>query len=583
MSLHTHVKKLVDEMRDLATRRVADGWDAYWRNCMKYALPSDVSYDSLLSGGSVGQITQVLSQPTAQRLSKDLYDQTSLWAIERLTAGMLTLKTPESTNWHGLGVDEVFGLEHEPTHEEQAWFDRVSRYLFSVRSNPFTGFWPSHKGAIRSATALGDGVLFVEETFGDNRAPWRYSFVPLGECYVSMTAHGTMLRFFRVRSMTAEQMYEKWGDRVSTKVANAAKDASKKNDRFEVMHVVTPREGLDRVGKMGIAGAPLAGGYIETEENHLIQETGYWEMPYIKHSWNSSYNRPYSEGPLAIALGEIKSLNEMAKNELISSQQAVRPPLATFGDNFTRINLNAGKVNPNLMTGDGKMLVQPIMTHTRPDFAQSVLESRRGMVRETLYLNLWQILIQKPDMTATEALLRSQEKGELLGPVGISFNRSLAFMVEREIAILARKGAFNEGSPLAAPESIADSNISPIFTAPLDRMRKMDEVVGAQRTVAGMLEVAAFEPTIMKKLNVDAYAEHLRKGHGAPADMFFDEDTMKEQQASEEQQNQLAQTLELAKAGGEAASAMGAGAQQLSGGAGGGTGPAPDIASAVAA
>jgi len=51
----------------------------------------------------------------------------------------------------------------------------------------------------------------------------------------------------------------------------------------------------------------------------------------------------------------------MSKNELISAQQAVRPPLARFGENMTRVNLNAGAINDGLMTGDGKMLISPIM------------------------------------------------------------------------------------------------------------------------------------------------------------------------------------------------------------------------------
>jgi len=304
--------------------------------------------------------------------------------------------------------------------------------------------------------------------------------------------------------------------------------------------------------------------------------------------------RPYSEGPLALALAEIKSLNEMAKNELISSQQAVRPPLAMVHDNFTRVNLNPGANNPGLLNGDGRLLAQPILTHTRPDFAREVLEGRRGNVREMLYLNLWQILIERPEMTATEAMLRAQEKGDLLGPVGISFNHSLAAMLDREIGILMRKGAFDEGAPLAMPEPLVDKDIMPFFTSPLDRMRNMDEVIGAQRTVQGMLEVAAVDPErgqkMMERLNLDRYADLLRKGNGAPADLFFTDAEMEGQQAQGNQQeamNQLMQTIEAVKQGGQAAGAVGQGAQAVHGavtGAGAaGAGPNPNVAQAVAA
>jgi hypothetical protein len=587
------VQRLVDEFNTLSASRVADGWDKYWRDCMKFALPQDVSYDRLLRGGSIGNVTGVLARPTASKASAELYDQTSLWAIERLTAGLITLKTPESTKWHGLDVDDPFG--YEASDSEELWFDKLATYLFKVRSNPLSGFWPTHKAAVRSTVAMGDGFFFLAEQFGST-TPWRYEFVPLGECYLSVDANGQISRFFRHRRMTAEQIVRRWGKDASPKAMALYADPKKRQQTMDVIHAVIPRDDLARRNRPGVLGAKWAGAYITLEDKHLMSETGYWEMPYIRHSWGGQAGRAYSEGPLALALAEIKSLNEMAKNELVSSQQAVRPPLAVYGEQFTRINLNAGKVNAGLVSGDGKMLVQPIMTHTRPDFAQAVLETRRSSVREMLYLNLWQILIDRPDMTATEAMLRSQEKGELLGPVGISFNHSLATMVEREIAILARKGAFEPGQPLAAPDGLMDRELAPKFTAPLDRMRKMDEIVGAQRTVQGMLEVAAFDPAIMETLDVREYASLLRRGFGGPASMFIPQDQLDKTKAQGDQMAQLQQQLAMVQQGGAAAQAIGSGASALQAAGGAAApgpaaaiqqaaapGPAPNVQQAVAA
>ena len=166
----------------------------------------------------------------------------------------------------------------------------------------------------------------------------------------------------------------------------------------------------------------------------------------------------FSEGPVAYAIAQIQSLNELVKNQLIGSQQAGRPALATAGKNFTRVNINPGAVNPGLITGDGKALFAPITGGQRLDLSQAVIEAERQAVRENLYLNLWQILIAdaggEPE-TATEAMLRAQEKGEMLGPVGISLNDGLSHNSDREIGIMARKGAFRDGSPATARYSIA--------------------------------------------------------------------------------------------------------------------------------
>lgn len=573
------ITALTDELSALITERAAQGWDKFWRDCMRFALPNDTSYNRVLLSGSIGLVTAIPNQTMASKTTQTLYDQTSVWAVERLTAGLLSLKTPEASHWHGLDIDDPYGME--ATREEEAWFDKLARYLFKVRSNPRSGFWPSHKAAVRSTAAMGDGFYFLGEKHGDERLPFGYEFVPLGEVYQTVDMSGQTLRFYRYRTMTAEQIVTRWPD-APKKIVDMANDPKRRQTQVPVAHAIVPRDDVSRNKRIGVLAAPLAGYYFLPDERAILEESGYWEMPYIQHSWNRNPGRAYSEGPLALALAEIKSLNEMSKNELISSQQAVRPPLAVYGENYTRINLNAGQVNKGLVSGDGRLLVQPIMTHTRPDFAQAVLETRRNGVREMLYLNLWQILIENVNMTATEALLRAQEKGDLLGPVGISFNHSLGHMVDREIAILARKGVFEPGQPLAAPASIIDKNIMPYFTAPLDRMRNMDEVIGAQRTVQGMLEVAAFDPTIMEELNVRAYAELLRKGNGGPADLFISDDDRESTRGSEQQKMELAQLLELMQQGGAAAQSIGAGKSALDN-AGMTQGPSDAVMRAVAA
>lgn len=590
--MEQRARDLVDILNAAVSLREAQGWDTYWRNCMRFALPQDVSYEQLLYSGSIGALTAALGNgPTSQRReAQRVYDQTSLWAIERLTAGLLSLKTPEAVQWHNLDVDDPFGYETDLA--EKAWLDKLTRYLFKIRSNPKSGFWPAHKAATRSMTALGDGYFFVEEMFGDATTPFRYSFVPLGECYREVDAAGQTSFFVRYRRLTARQIARRWPKSASAKIRTMADSADGRNVLFPVAHFVMPRDDAERSKGIGATAAPWAGFYVDVDDHRIMATAGYYEFPYIGHSWDGENVRPYSEGPLALALAEVKSLNEMAKNELISSQQAVRPPLAMVHDNFTRVDLRAGANNPGLLNGDGQLLVKPIMTHTRPDFAQQVLETRRNSVREMLYLNLWQILIERPDMTATEAMLRAQEKGDLLGPVGISFNHSLSRMLDRELGILDRKGVFGEGQPLEIPESIAEKDIMPFFTSPLDRMRNMDEVLGAQRTVQGMLEVAAVDPErgqkMMQRVNLDRYADLLRRGNGAPADLFYTDEQLEQMQGGggnqQEQMNQLMQMIEAVKQGGEAAGAVGKGTQALQGAmAGMGAGPSPAAAQAVAA
>ena len=258
---------------------------------------------------------------------------------------------------------------------------------------------------------------------------------------------------------------------MSGKTQDKLADPKTADKPVTLCHAVLPRKELGMFGdnRFGSKGMEWGSFYFEPETDHMIGDSGFVEFPYVVHHWQRTTNSPYSESPVSLALADIKSLNILSKAALKAAQQAVNPPMGTFADSMNRLNLNPGKMNPGAVSEDGKLLAQPLITAQRPDFAQSVIEAKRNSIREMLYLNLWQVLIESPQMTATEALIRSQEKGELLGPVGISLNEGLSKQVDREISILERKGAFRANSPLAPPETISDKGIGVMHTSPLDQ------------------------------------------------------------------------------------------------------------------
>lgn len=565
----TLVADLIEEWQGLADARRP--WETYWRDVARYVLPQTATYDIMLGSRGGAAMNAVVDTPAAARRSKDLYDMTSLWAIERLTAGILSLKTPESQPWQDLGTDSLFG--QAPTQEEKVSLERLRDYMFKVRANPRTGFWPAHKSAIRSMCAFGDGWLFVEEMPGnDARVPYRYQYMQLAELFPAVDDAGRPDRMFRVFRLSAVQMLKKFGeDKLPESVKLALAVPKDKHKTFRILHAVRPRTEEDRRGKVGVRGGAFTSYYLMPDEEHMLGEGGFNEFPFVRYSWNNSGTTPYSEGPVAFAIGELRSLQEMAKNELIASQQMIRPAYATFGKNMQRINLNPGQANPGLINAAGQQLFAPLTGGARPDFAQAIMEARRNSVRELLYLNLWQIIVQDKNDTATEALIKAQEKGELLGPVGISLNEGLAMMTDREIAILGRKGAFDNGSPLAMPDSMADREVTPVFTSPLDRLRRMSELIGMQRLVEFATMLAGGDPqkaaSIMARFDEDDMIERAQEILGAPASSLK---AREDANASRDEQNQMSQSmlaLEALKKGGEAAGAIGGGAAALGEGA----------------
>ncbi len=565
----SYVQELLDEQQSLATARLP--WETHWRDIAKFVLPQTEGFDTLISSYPMGAVDSVVSTPTAAEKSKDLYDMTSLWAIERLTAGLLSLKTPETEYWHGNQLDDPFG--REASHAEKLSLERLRDFQFRVRANPRSGFWPAHRSALKSMCGFGDGWMFVEEITGKGPGvPYRYQYMPIIEMYPGLDPNGQPNRMFRPFLLSAEQACRKFkAENVSKKTRDLANDPSTRHRRVALLHGVRPREDSDRYSKLGARGAEFESCYIDVDSKHEIGEGGFYEFPFVRYAWSNSGTTPYSTGPVAYAIGELKSLQELAKNELISTSSMMRPPIGTAGKNFTRINFNPGAVNPGMITPDGRPLFAPMVTGARPDFAQAVIEARRNSVREMLYLNLWQIIIEDKQQTATEALIRAQEKGELFGPVGISLNEGLSMMTDREIAILGRKGAFNSGSPLEMPDSMADQNVAPSFSSPLDRLRRMGELVGMQRLVEFATLLSGGDPAqigkILSRFDIDDMLEKAQEILGAPASNLIDREQAANDRAQADQMQQMMGALQTLQMGGEAARSVGEGGTALAAGA----------------
>lgn len=552
------VQDLLDEFDGIASGRTR--WETYWRQISAWVLPQTDQFDSMVQRADSSSVMAVTGTPVAAERSRHIYDMTSLWAIDRLTSGLVSLKTPESDNWHDLDRDDDFNFE-PASHEERLALERLRDYLFKMRANPNSGFWPSHKAAIKSMCAFGDGWQFIKEESG-SRTPFSYQFIQLPEVFPAVGPNGRPNRMFRPFLWTAHQIATEFGDKAGKKVLDMANDPKRKHDRVRIIHAVRPRSDEQRT-KPGTRGAPYSSWYFLPEDKHLIGEGGFYEFPFTRYAWSNQGQRPYSEGPVAYAISEIQSLNALARDELIAAGQSLRPPLGTIGKNFGRINFNPGAVNPGLVNGDGRPLFAALNSGSRPDFAQAVMQPRRDAVREALYLNLWQILISDQKAgpeTATEAMLRAQEKGEMLGPVGISLNEGLSANVDREVGILARKGAFAQGSPLVMPESLSGAEIAPQFTSPLDRLRKVSQIVGAQRTLELAVAMEQMKPGVLARIDTDVILELAQDVYGAPAKMLLSREVGQQAAAQAQQQAQTATALGGAQAAGDAARSMGEGA-----------------------
>jgi len=154
-------------------------------------------------------------------------------------------------------------------------------------------------------------------------------------------------------------------------------------------------------------------------------------------------------------------------------------------------------------------------------------------------VTLFQILVETPQMTATEALLRAQEKGALLAPTtGRQQSELLGPIIEREIDLLARAGALPPPPPVLLERN---GSYKLEYDSPLTRAMKADQGVGLLRTIEALAPLAGADPAVMDVFNPDEIAPGLAEINGVPAKWIRSKDELDALRQGRAQAQQAAQ------------------------------------------
>ena len=524
-------------------------WEATWRDVVTLCMPY-ASHKYELNGMNIASsLTGTAQQPQAAQRSKEIFDATAAWSLDRLNAGMESLIAPRAQKWHAFSLDDPFSPD--PTDLEEEWLDRLRDYHFTARYDAKSNFALANQKAIRGACGLGTGILYLEENIGRRgidpvKVPFFYRSIPVVETYLGIDAYDDVdkcIRVFELTARAAEGYFSQEGDSLPEKVKSAL--TNKPDQPFTFIHCVMPREEAGE-HKDKRRHQRYASFWLEVESRHLIRSSGFFTFPYQVMWWDQTDGSPYGQSPVMAALSEIKMLQVMGKTVAQVSQQMIKPPMATMRGIYNqRLNLNAGAVNAGMLDEQGRLLAQPIIQAQNPTFAERLIEAKRLSVRESMYINLFQTMVDNPQMTATEALLRANEKGELLGPAGAKIETGIAGAIDREVDIVQRKGAFEQGSPLEPPSSVGGKNVGVKFTGPLARMRRMAEMQGIERVLQMATVVGEYDRSTLMKIDGDETLELTREINGAPRKMFKRDELVAEQRQAMAQQQESQAALAM--------------------------------------
>jgi hypothetical protein len=523
----------VDEMiqRYNSLKGTRSNWESHWEEIAERVLPRQM--------GFLGDRTD------GEKKTQKVFDSRPMIALERFSAVMDSMLTPRQQKWHNLRTtDESLNRDFEV----QDWFYKVNNILHAARYSPKANFAGQNSERWTSVGAFGTGSLFTDYMPG---VGLRYRCVNLRDTFFLENHQGMIDTVYRCFKFTARQAVQRWGEKnMPERIMKALESPNRQNEKFEFLHVVAPREDYDST-RADARGKPYGSYYIALADKVMVTpEGGFTSFPYSISRYVTAPDEVYGRSPAMTALPDIKMLNEMAKTDIRAVHKLIDPPILLHDDGILgggamTVNMRPGGLNVGGVNRNGQAMMQPFGTGARVDINEAKMDQRRAAIDDAFLVTLFQILVDTPRMTATEALIRAQEKGMLLTPtMGRQQSEALGPLIEREIDLLM----FHRVLP-PMPDILreAGGEYEIVYDSPMSRMQRAEELVGVQRTMELLAPFAQMDPTVLDVFDKDELARLTAEVSGVPTPVLRSPEkvaALRQQRAQQEQDAMMMQAAQ---------------------------------------
>lgn len=471
-----------------------------------------------------------------------MFDATAPLALQKYGAVMESMVVPRTQKWHGLKPRDPMLADNT---EVQQYCEKVVNILFDVRYRYESNYAEQAFQCFINQGAVGNGALFIDDMEG---VGVRYRALHPSELFYAENFVGKIDIVHRKFKYTARQAKQRFLDRGGSLPPGVLLAAEKNPlQEFTFIHCVYPND-MWRPGQYGSNSMKYESMYICLDEPWICREgSGYRTFPYVFSRGTSVPGDVYARGPASLVLPDIKQLNEIEKTLLRQAQLAIDPPILLYEDGALQgFNMQPGALMWGGLNSDGQELSKPFETHGNIQIGFDQQQQKREVINNAFLINLFQILVQEPEMTATQAMLRAQEKGMLLAPtMGRQQSEFTGPTITRELEILETGGAL---PPM--PQILIDAGghaaLVVEYSSPFDRAQQADEGVAIMQTVQSAAILAQLDPTVPTMIKSQDSLRSIAKINGMPSMLLFSEDEMKAKQMQQAKQAQLQNILQAA-------------------------------------
>jgi len=511
-------------------------WWVHWAELARYILPR--RYRWLVTANQMNR---------GQEINQAIIDSTGTVAARVLGSGMMSGMTSPTRQWFRCRIN---GFEGEETHPVNVWLSEVQARMMRVFQE--SNFYNAIAVVYMDMAVFGTAPMLIYEDF-ENVIHCHNPCA--GEYFVANNDRGEVDVFAREFVQTVAQLVQWFGvENCSKNVQDAFKaGGAQLQQEIVIRHLVEPNLRKEKVVPEKFAYREM---YWEKgvadQKNIFLTKRGYHEFPLICPRWDISGNDAYGRSPGMDALGDIKQLQMETKRKAQVIDKMANPPMVADVElkNAPASTIPGGVTYVAKKDGAG---FKPAYENFRPPIVelmndiQDVRERIRSIFFNDLFLMFQQLEAEPRSATAVDA--RREEKMVMLGPVLERFQtEGLDKIIDRTFAIMDRAGILPE-----APEEIRDKNIQIEYISMLAAAQKAVETAGIERIFGFAGNIAALDPNVMLKLNVDYSMEKYSALLGNDPKLLFPQEMVDKKKAEADKAKQMQYQTEMglgaAKAG----------------------------------
>lgn len=524
-----------DELRQERTQMEAD-----WNDIARLIRPQRGAFGA----GEVGD----------RRMEKPLNSQ-PITAQQNFSANLFGTLTNSANKWMGLSFEDTDLNDYQETKE---WLDIAARRVLNSFRPAVSSFYPAAIQLYSDVSSFGNAAQYEELDF--NRRRFMDVTVSLAEVVWDIDAYGEVVevvRRFRITGHAAATMFAKRGP-LPEKVMDAAN--GHKADKFTFYQHILPN--TDRIkGRLGSKGKRWLSRYVAEEQEALISERGFDEMPFDIPRWEVETGFTCGTGPGFVALASARSAHLMGAATLRAAQNAADPTKLAPDRDVWPLNgkVRAGSVIYGGVNASGQKMIHNLETHGSIGLTMEEKQAQFAAINDAFFGQLMN-LQGRTGIGPLEAMEVQAERMRLMAPnLGRVQHEFLRPKISRRFAALMKAGQIPP-----PPEEARGQPLNVEYQSAAAMAQKSAEGAAIMRIIQDVTPLVGLKPRLADRLEEDEVIEALQEAHGAPSRILRsreEADLLGKKRAEQQQQQQgmatAQQGSEVARTLAQAAQAAG--------------------------